>query len=228
MILQELNDASPKPDQKKWDKIWSEEDEAPYFREYVRIDDSFYHLKGYERQIKEELIWDAIKSLITSDGEDLEIHEYGCGLGENLVFLKEFGINRLKGFDFSQMAAMKVRAKGIDAHVFDMEGAAFQPERNYNADQKIALTVHSLEQLKNPRPFLEFLKRHYDKCVHIEPVYEFYDPLNIYDYLAMQWHKKKGYVEGLLESIPGKIIYKGRSQICGLMHNAYSTIIWEC
>ncbi len=105
---------------------------------------------------------------------------------------------------------------------FDM----LNPEGMPIGQPDVALTVHALEQLgENFHEFIKWLKAmKFKKAIHIEPIYELYDPYNIVDRLAMMWHDKRGYLKGLPNAITPTKVY--RTWIGGMMHEAYSVVEW--
>jgi hypothetical protein len=150
----------------------------------------------------------------------MPVYEFGCGTGHNLT-----GLMNCKGFDWSGSAVRKLRDRGIDADVFDMLNPT--PMEIPGA----AVTFHALEQLgKNFRPFLDFLLEARPKVVvHVEPILELYED-NLLDYLAVQYHKKRGYLEGYLEAVinsGAEILELKRNHFGSLYHDAYSVLVWR-
>lgn len=93
------------------------------------------------------------------------------------------------------------------------------------------VTFHALEQLgKNFRPFLNFLLEAKPKVIiHVEPLIELYED-NLLDYLAVQYHRKRGYLEGYLEAVinsGAEILELKRNHFGSLYHDAYSVLVWK-
>jgi hypothetical protein len=67
-------------------------------------------------------------------------------------------------------------------------------------ENSAVFTSGSIEQLSGRfEAFLQFLlKRSPTICVHVEPTVELYDEDNLVDYLAMKFHRKRGYTIGFL------------------------------
>lgn len=197
-----------------WEKVWSEEDEPPYFNDIVRMDGRFWHAPGYEKQYLAKLRANLFQKYATE-----YIHEFGCGVGANLIGLE----GKCKGYDWSISAVEKLKKKGFDAEVFDMLNP--HPVRLNGT----LVTIHALEQLgKNWGPFLDFVMQEKpDICVHIEPVVELYEEDNLLDYLAIQYHKKRQYLQGFLDAISGKLVDLYRPRVGGLMHEAYTVMVWK-
>ena len=198
---------------KFWDKVWGEEDAPPYFSGIVRIGGNFYDSPGYEEKYLQSLL------LSVSKHVQGNVHEFGCGPGKNL---EVFG-PRSKGYDWSESACATVRNNGFDAERFDM----FNPHKV--GLKGTVLTVHAMEQLgSNFGPFLDFLMSEKPElCIHIEPIIELYDEGDLLDYLAKKYHKKGGYLEGFLNVISDKTIDIQKSSVSGMMHNAYTVVIWK-
>ena len=150
--------------------------------------------------------------------QNMPVYEFGCGNGHNRT-------SDGKGFDWSATAIQKLRAKGIQAEVFDM--FAPTPMEIPGA----AVTFHAMEQLgKNFRPFLDFLLKSKPQIViHVEPLIELYED-NLLDYLAVQYHRKRGYLEGYLEAVidsGSEIIELKRNHFGSFYHDAYSVLVWK-
>lgn len=168
------------------------------------------------------------------------LYEFGCGSGFNLVALSDINPHiRMVGLDWAEHSCELVHDIST-AHRLQLESRQFNffaPDDNLGLDpQGIALTICALEQVgERFMPFLEYLLRQKPKlCIHIEPIYEFYEPSNLLDYLAMQYHVKRNYLRGFwpclreLESQGRILIHKARRLSFGsLFHEAYNYVIWE-
>jgi hypothetical protein len=216
LILRELEKAKPIGVRKKhWEKVWSEEHSPPYFKEsIVRKDQKFWNAPGYEQEHLQKLL----KELVPLG----HIHEFGCGPGSNLQLLDNIE-RTLYGYDWAASACDTVDAKGFKSAVFDM----LEPSGGPLGKPDVALTVHSMEQLgKGFVDFIEWLESSkFRLAIHIEPILEFYDPYNIVDHVAIEYHKKRGYLEGFINSVTPKKAY--RTYVGNLMHEAYSVVIWS-
>lgn len=202
-----------------WERCWAAHNELipPYYHSGVVREHGefkFVH-NGYEYakfcEIRDRLLNEYCS--------DMPIYEFGCGNGHNLI-----GRNA-KGFDWSENAVLKLKAKGMEADIFDMFNPS--PMKIHGA----AVTFHALEQLgKNFRPFLDFLLAAKPRVVvHIEPIIELYED-NLLDYLAVQYHKKRGYLEGYLDAVinsGAEIIELKRNHFGSLYHDAYSVLVWK-
>lgn len=218
-MLSGIRDATPISDRTArhalWDRCWARNDWGSYF-------------SGYEEwnnftQLRAELF---AKYLRDVD----EVSEFGCGAGHNLAAVP-LGVTKLRGFDWSAQAVEQCRRRGIEAQVFDM----FAPDPNVTLHGAV-FTIHALEQLgRDFRPFLEFLLVRKPKIVlHIEPIEELYDEMDLQDFLALSYHRRRGYLSGFLPALQNlekqseiEILEARRSDFSGAYHNAYSVIVWR-
>ena len=135
------------------------------------------------------------------------VYEFGCGTGLNLVLLSEtYPEKNLYGSDFVPASVQLVseigtqKAKRIKARQFDMTN----PDYDFRIEpNSIVFTFGAIEQLASKFDhFIQYLL-HFKPalCIHIEPTIELYDPNTLFDYLAMKFHRNRGYTEGLLPKI---------------------------
>lgn len=199
-----------------WERCWSGlEDNLPqYFSplEYARF-----------VQLRTELYAMHLRNIT-------ELSEFGCGVGHNLSPLIGSSM-KLRGFDWSPAAVKHCKALGIEAEVFDM----FNPSADVTLHGAV-LTIHALEQLgPNWRAFLEFLLvRKPQICIHIEPIEELYDEIDLHDFLALAYHRRRGYLSGFLTGLRElekwggvEIIEVRKSEFGNEHHDAYSVVIWR-
>lgn len=152
-----------------------------------------------------------------------EIVEFGCGAGDNL---KELPFKTVRGYDWSEAAVGRCRARGIDADTFDM----FEPRWVPLATCGV-LTVHAFEQLGTQHTHMLnlLLTTRPAVVVHIEPIYELYDPLDLNDFLAMKYHDARGYLKGYLPCLElyADLIEVTKSAFGNINHRAYSVVAWR-
>lgn len=208
-----------------WDKCWTENDHHPYFGKVCRVGNEFVD----DPLLEKTMFADLRDGLFMQHlGGIREVSEFGCGAGDNLDVIRRSW--KVRGFDWSAAAVAKVRARGIEAHPFDM----FHP----NYDVKLtgaAFTVHAMEQLgANWKPFYKYLLAQKILCLHIEPIVELYDDMNLIDFVQQSYHRKRGYLEGFLPHLHEQAAAKkiellkvSRSTFGGLYHSAYSVIVWR-
>ena len=204
-----------------WDRCWKEHVhlKPPYYNSDVIRE---YGLYRYVDSDYEYRCFTVLRdNLLARYCQNMTVWEFGCGNGHNILNLPQ-----AKGFDWSESAVSRLRLHGMDVGRFDM----FNPWPMQIPGA--ALTVHSMEQLgKNFRPMLDFLIAAKPKVViHIEPILELYDPDNLFDYLAIQYHRKRGYLEGYLTALTDakvELLEVKRSEFGSIMHEAYSVIVWK-
>ena len=168
------------------------------------------------------------------------IYEFGCGTGFNLVILAQlYPEKKLHGLDFVPSSRdlvnklSEVYGWKITGYLFDM----LSPDENFEIENNSAIfTIGAIEQLaSNFEPFLQFLfKSSPELCIHIEPTIELYDEHNLIDYLAMKFHRKRGYSENYLTRLreleaQNKIeIVKVKRLFFGSLYmEGYSYLIWR-
>jgi hypothetical protein len=168
------------------------------------------------------------------------IYEFGCGSGFNLAVLARlYPEKNLHGLDFVSPPVDLVNKMGgkygwkMTGHLFDM----LHPDQNLKLDKNSAIfTIGVIEQLASKfEPFLQFLLQNSPAlCLHVEPTIELYDENNMVDYLAMKFHRKRGYTEGLLPRLreleaQNKIeIFKVKRPFFGSLYmEGYSYMVWR-
>jgi trans-aconitate methyltransferase len=132
------------------------------------------------------------------------IYEFGCGTGYNLALLGSlFPRKKFYGLDWSASSNRIVNRLGR-MHDWKMRGMRFDffaPDTSLSMEENSAvLTIDALEQIGTRyEKFLKFVTRHKPAiCVNIEPIVEWYDSSNLFDYLAILHHRKRRYLEGLV------------------------------
>ena len=132
------------------------------------------------------------------------IYEFGCGTGFNLVELAQlYPEKKLHGLDFVPAPKDLVNKLGevygwnMTGHLFDM----INPDESFQLDKNSAVfTFGTIEQLAGKfEAFMQFLlKRSPALCISMEPTVELYDENNLIDFLAIKFHRKRGYTENYL------------------------------
>lgn len=168
------------------------------------------------------------------------VYEFGCGSGFNLVALsKQFPLTRLYGLDWSK-SSYEIVNMLRETHGLKISGLPFnffEPNHDLELDPDAGvLTMCALEQI-GPRheAFVNFLlEKKPSICVNMEPLVDLYDESRLVDYLAVRYHRKRGYLEGYLPYLKdlqsqGKIeIVEIRRFFFGsLYHEGYSYIAWR-
>lgn len=236
-----------------WDKGWKEnlnafcksgnlDDVVPRFirpnniirfnQEFIRPNNPFFE-RDYCRLFQ---MWFFRHYLDTFDA----VYEFGCGSGFNLISIaKMFPDMKLVGTDFVYSSVDLInelaRQKSfyLEGHFFDM----LSPSKDFRiSPNSCVLTFGALEQLAGKfRNFIDYLvERKVKRCIHVEPIVELYDSDNIVDYLAIMFHKKRGYSEGILPYLRDlhnkgsiKLIKANRLRFGNDCMEGYSYLIWE-
>jgi hypothetical protein len=126
------------------------------------------------------------------------------------------------------------------AHNLKLKGSIFDmvnPDESFTLKKNsLIFTIGVIEQLASKfEAFLQYLLHNRPElCVHVEPTVELYEENNLVDYLAIQFHKKRGYTQGFLPRLQelektGKIeILKVKRLFFGsLFMEGYNLIIWR-
>lgn len=168
------------------------------------------------------------------------IYELGCGTGFNLAALAQlYPKKKLYGLDFVPSSVALVDKLG-EAYNWNITGSLFDmlhPDESFRLDANSAVfTIAAVEQLAgNFEPLLQFILRNSPGlCLHVEPAIELYDENNLVDYLAMKFHRKRGYTENFLTRLRQleaqnrvEVLKIKRLFFGSLYHEAYSYIIWK-
>lgn len=173
-----------------------------------------------------------------SDSE--RIYEFGCGSGTHVSVLAEmFPQTRVVGLDWAEPSCEivnnmnRLRGWNTEGRLFDFYKPDYDIEIPHNS---VVMTFAALEQISDKYgPFVEFLLAKRPKlCVFIEPIYEWYDPANFIDHLAMRAHQARNFLIGLVDGLhrlqdAGRIeIFKEhRVEFGSLLHEGYSQILWR-
>lgn len=179
--------------------------------------------------------------LFTNYFKDFEnIYEFGCGTGFNLVALSKLYPDKdLYGTDFVTSSVDLVNEIG-KAHKLRLKGSIFDmisPDESFKLKKNsLIFTIGSIEQLASKFDnFLQYLLKNTPRlCIHSEPTVELYDENNLVDYLAAEFHKKRGYTQGFLPRLQelekeGKVeILKVKRLYFGsLFLEGYNLIVWR-
>ena len=169
------------------------------------------------------------------------VSEFGCGSGHNLVLLGKLGLGlkKLTGYDRSRSAVKcleeyfkKTDQTEIRSRTFDMR----EPKKIDCPSNGALLTVGAIEQLGDAyHNFVNFMiGSDFQIYIHIEPIYELYDPSSNEDFNAIAHHIKRGYPTTFLTYIrnlekKGKVsILKTERFGFGARHiDGYSLIVWR-
>jgi hypothetical protein len=167
------------------------------------------------------------------------IYEVGSGSGNNLWLLSElFPEARIIGLDWVAPAVQLANELGaatgrkIEGRRFDM----LDPDRSVTLEPGSAVvTIHALEQLGDRHgALLDWLAASRPAVVlHYEPILEFYDEANLFDYLALWYSQRRRYLAGFWTEIAARrdagaleVLSAHRPGIGGVYHEA-SVIVWR-
>lgn len=168
------------------------------------------------------------------------IYEFGSGTGLNLVLLANLWPDRsYHGLDFVQSAVDLVNSIGnhsdwqIQGHLFDM----IHPDASFALEKDCGVfTFGALEQLASQyEDFIQYLiSQKPGLVVHVEPTVELYDESLLFDHLAIEFHRKRGYSERLLpflQDLADKgvvdILKFKRLNFGSLFMEGYTYIAWK-
>lgn len=168
------------------------------------------------------------------------IYEFGCGTGFNLVELARlYPDKKLFGLDFVPASRDLVNKLG-ESYNLNLTGDLFDmvnPSEEFQLYPGSAvMTFGSLEQLAGKfECFLQYiLKQAPAICINMEPTLELYDENQLLDYLAIKFHKKRGYTTGYLPRLQqleaeGKIeILKVKRLFFGSMFmEGFTYMVWR-
>lgn len=171
-------------------------------------------------------------------GEE-RIVELGCGTGLNQLLLAEICPEaELVAADWAKASQEIVREisahlkrviKPVNFNMFTLDGWD-----ELGAEGAAVLTVHALEQLGDDWGLLLTALRKAKICVHLEPIVENYNEENLFDFLAAEYHRARGYLTGWLPAIrelekqgKAEILRSDRIRFGNRYHEAYSILVWK-
>lgn len=235
-VLKRLDSAKPHADDAAWERCW--EEAAKRYRETGDLTPAFLregivrHDGNFIAGMAEKEYVERLHRWLADQFKDCRmVAEYGCGTGYNLSALSRLLTNgaTLLGLDYSQAAVDLVKSVGFVAGSIDMRNPTkMEP---YPPCTGI-LTFGSMEQIGDPRPFIDWLiERRPEKVIHIEPIPELLDENNLMDWLSLQFHKKRGYTVGLLpylqQNTKVEMLHVERSHFGSLLLESYAKIVWR-
>lgn len=204
-----------KPSLEQWNSAWddlSKCDAPKYFSPRFMIED--YGIYRYNQKYIKSKYFNLegkfhdqlLKNIQDKWLSDIDcVVEFGCGTGHNLQKIRNRN-NAIKiyGSDWTSSSQKILSRYGIPSWNFDMRICDKKiPKEILECENICFLTIGSMEQLgENWERFLDFMLNFKPKrSIHIEPIIEFYDINNEIDYLAYQYHKKRGYLNGFFNKI---------------------------
>jgi hypothetical protein len=172
--------------------------------------------------------------------DSAQIYEFGCGSGGHVSALAQmFPDRKIVGLDWVEPSCeivnnmRKLRGWNTEGRLFDF----YKPDYDIDMPRNsVVFTFAALEQVSNSfGAFVEFLLSKQPKlCVFVEPIYEWYDPANFIDHLAMRGHATRNFLHGLPQALHAlrkqgriEILKQHRVEFGSLLHEGYSQIIWR-
>jgi hypothetical protein len=168
------------------------------------------------------------------------IFDFGCGSGLNISYLCDiFPEKNLYGLDWAASAVDIINQLGsrLNNEIKGFRFNFFEPDYQLDIKKNSAfLTWGALEQIGDRyEPFLDFIfKKSPDLCINVEPIDAWYDEDILVDYLALNYHRKRGYLSGYISRLEeldsqGKIqiIASKRLMFGSKFHEVYSFVIWK-
>ena len=168
------------------------------------------------------------------------IYEFGCGSGGHVgVLAQMFPEKKIVGLDWAEPSCEivnnmhRLRGWNTEGRQFDFYKPDYTVEIPPNS---VVMTFAALEQVHDSfGAFVDFLLAKRPKlCVFVEPIYEWYDPANFIDHLAMRGHDIRNFLTGLPAALHRlqhdgriEIIKEHRVEFGSLLHEAYSQTIWR-
>jgi SAM-dependent methyltransferase len=166
--------------------------------------------------------------------------EFGCGTGTSLLILAELFPDRpLIGYDWtrSSQALLQAIAERTGRRIRGIRCDMFAPPTNLPFPEGAAvMTMAAMEQLGGGfGPLLDFLlAKRPSICLHLEPIVELYDDTALFDYVAIQYHRKRGYLTGFLPALQAlesagrvSILDARRLHFGSCYQEGYSVVVWR-
>lgn len=172
-----------------------------------------------------------------------KVVELGCGTGTSQLMLAEIlpANVKLVASDWAKPSQEIIRAiavytkRDITPVCFNMLTLEGWDELSIDSDTTV-LTVHALEQLGGNHTALldKLLAAKPERCVHMEPIAEFYDKGTLFDSLAIRYHKRRNYLDGYLTRLRElaaqkkvEITSEYRLSFGDRYHEAFSIVEWK-
>lgn len=167
-------------------------------------------------------------------------YEFGCGSGYNLAELALINPDiKLVGLDWSEKAVALINHFAAE-HKMHLSGRRFDffhPDHSIKLEPDCAvMTFAALEQVGDScSTFVDWLiEQRPGIVVSMEPVAEFYNPDQLFDHLALTYHRTRKYLDGYYTRLvdlakQGKveIIKTRRLNFGSLYQESFSLLIWR-
>lgn len=163
------------------------------------------------------------------------IIELGCGTGINLKMIAENGgMRQMIGTDWESSVVQRMKDLGFKGVCMDMRHPSNAPV-HYQHDSVGILTVGSMEFMGNDwLMILDWIRRMRPSVVfHSEPIYELYDQELLFDWVAANYHERRGYLKGYYPQLQ-HLASKGHIEILELTkmpgsshHDGSTILVWR-
>lgn len=172
------------------------------------------------------------------------VYEFGCGSSFNLITMLNLSVDNgdaisFYGSDFVQ-SSVDLCNQLSEQFGYDLNGYLFDMIKpDYDCDihsNSCVFTFGAIEQLDSKfENFIDYLLSKGPKvCFHIEPTIENYNPNDLFDYLQISFHSKRGYTQGLLPHLKNleslgkiKILKNKRLNFGSKFMEGYHLYAWE-
>ena len=213
-----------------------------YFRheEFIRYD------RTYVKSLSTDFVFKFLKILQAQFYVDNlkninNIFELGCGSGHNIASLASIFPNKnFIGLDWSKEAIKIINLlnKNMEANISGQLFDFFNPNENdFDVPPNSAfITTGAFEQLGNKcDKIIKFILDKKPKIVvNLEPIHEFYDSDNLSDFIALNYHNQRNYLNEYYTKLLSlekegklKIEFAKKINFGGHCHDGWSTIIWR-
>ncbi len=166
-------------------------------------------------------------------------YELGSGSCQNVYALSQiYPEMKIVASDWTTASAeiAGIVNQYVNADVTGIQFDMLNPPHDFDIDpHSIVFSIHALEQLNTGHEKLihYLLEKKPALVLNYEPIVELYNPSNLYDRLALQYSKARGYLSGYLTKLRQlesqgrlEIVAQYRPYIGGIYHEA-SLIVWK-
>lgn len=201
---------------------------------YIEVEDprlGFLMLDNLSRCIYEEYI-----------NKPARIVDLGSGTGHNLIRLNEiFPTAQIVGADWAEpsLTLSATIAERYGSNISGMKTNFFECrslDKLGSVSDTVITSTAALEQLGSRFFNLldSILSIKPKLVVQLEPISSLYNENTLYDYLALKYHNKRGYLNGYLSCLELlekrgviEIISKKRLSFGNMFHDPYTLIVWR-
>jgi hypothetical protein len=236
----------------KWETGWSqnlealkEDKENSLIPRYFENDDIVRWKQEYVKPVKKGFDYEALGLILEWAFEKYfktigSVYEFGCGTGHHLIRLRRENPGaKLYGLDWaeaSQKLIGEMVAKGILTNAEGKRFDFFNPDRSLKLDPGSGVyTVGALEQVgsRHGELLAYWIEQKPKVCVHVEPIGELMDNMNLVDFLAQEYYAKRNYLAGFIASLKKleeekkiKIERMHRTFLGGNLFTEYMVVVW--